>query len=65
MIREGKGYSIEALAVLSGADASIIRAIETGDFDYCISTVYDLAAAPNVDLRQILVDLLSGGSINP
>jgi len=55
-IPEGKGYSIEALAVLSGVDASIIRAMETGDFDYRISIVYDLAATLNVDFRQILVD---------
>ena len=55
-IREEKGYSIEALAMLSGVDTSIIYAMEAGDFDYLISTAYDLAATLNVDFRQILVD---------
>ena len=60
-IRERKGYSIEALAVLSGVDEETIRAMETGDFNYYITTVYDLAATLNVDFRQILIDPMAYG----
>jgi len=62
-IREEKGYSIEALAVLSGVDEESIRAMETGDFNYYINTVYDLAATLNVDFRQILVDPYEYGGL--
>ncbi len=55
-IRLQKGYSVETLAVLSGVDAEIIAAMEDGNFDYYISTVYALAATLNVDFRQILID---------
>jgi transcriptional regulator with XRE-family HTH domain len=55
-IRTAKGYTVQALAVLSGVDEAIITAIEGGNFDFPISTIYELAAALNVDFRQILVD---------
>jgi transcriptional regulator with XRE-family HTH domain len=56
MIREGKGFSVAALAVLSNVDDAIIDAIEEGDFDFPVSIVFELADALNVDFRQILVD---------
>lgn len=56
LIRHQKNFSIEALAVLSGVEAEIITAMEAGNFDFQISSVYELAAALNVDFRQILVD---------
>jgi len=56
LLRNQKGFSIEALAVLSGVAAETIAAMEAGNFDFQISSVYELAAALNVDFRQILVD---------
>jgi len=55
-IRNAKGFSIEALSVLSGIDEDAIRSMETGNFDVLPNMVYELAAALNVDIRQILVD---------
>jgi transcriptional regulator with XRE-family HTH domain len=55
-IRTAKGYSVEALAVLSGVDEATIFAIEEGDFDFPVSVIFELAAALNVDFRQILID---------
>lgn len=55
-LRNQKSFSIEALAVLSGVDAETIVEMESGNFDFYISSVYELAAALNVDFRQILVD---------
>ncbi len=56
VIRIGKRYSIETLAVLFDANEATIIAIEEGDFDFPMSTIFKLAAAINVDFRQILVD---------
>jgi transcriptional regulator with XRE-family HTH domain len=56
LIRTQKGYSIEALSVLSGIDAALIEQMEAGNFDFYISTVFNLADTLNVDFRQILVD---------
>ncbi len=55
-IRKHKGFSIEALSVLSGVDAQHINEMEAGNFDFYISSVYEIAAALNVDFREILVD---------
>lgn len=55
-IRNAKGFSIEALAVLSSVDEDTIRAMEAGNFDFPPNMVYELAAALNVDIRQILID---------
>ena len=61
-IRIVKQFSLEALAVLSGVDAALIKAIEGGDFDVLPEVVYELAAALNVDFREILVDMTTDGS---
>jgi len=61
VIREHKNYSVEALAVLSGVNPEMIIAMEAGNFDFQISSVYELAAALNVDFRQILVDSMAYG----
>jgi transcriptional regulator with XRE-family HTH domain len=55
-LRKDKGFSIEALAVLSGVEPEAIIAIESGHFDFPMSTILNLAATLNVDFRQILVD---------
>ena len=55
-IREQKGYSIATLAVLSGIDEETIQAMESGNFNFYISTIYELATTLNVDFREILVD---------
>lgn len=55
LIREQKGYSIEALAILSGINEQTICNMESGDFNYYISTAVQLAATLKVDFRQILV----------
>jgi len=55
-IRNAKGFSIEALSVLSCVDEDAIRAMETGNFDFPPNMVYELAAALNVDIRQVLID---------
>lgn len=62
-LRERKGFSIAALAVLSGVDEAVIAACEHGDFDFPVSLVFELAAALNVDFRQILIDPAAYGSI--
>ena len=62
-IRIAKGYSIGTLAVLSGVDEATIIAIEGGDFDFPISVIFELAAALNVDFRQILIDPTTYGSV--
>ncbi|GAC1314278.1 MAG: hypothetical protein NVSMB24_38730 [Mucilaginibacter sp.] len=55
-IRNAKGFSVETLAILSQVDEDAIRAMEAGEFDVLPGIVYELAAALNVDIRQILVD---------
>ena len=55
-VRISKGFSVEALAVLSQVDEDAIRAMEAGNFDFPPNMVYELAAALNVDIRQILID---------
>ena len=55
-IREQKGYSIATLAVLSGIDEETIQAMESGNFNFYISTIYELATTLNVVIREILVD---------
>ena len=55
-LREDKGFSIAALAVLSGVDEALIVACEQGEFDFPVSLIFELAAALNVDFRQILID---------
>jgi transcriptional regulator with XRE-family HTH domain len=52
-----KGYTVTALASLSGVDELVIHALEDGDFGYPPRTIYELAACLNVDIREILVDL--------
>jgi predicted transcriptional regulator len=56
-IRNTKGFSIQALAVLSQVDEEIITAMENGDFDFPVNVVFELAATLNVDIREILVDM--------
>ncbi|HEY4196184.1 MAG TPA: helix-turn-helix transcriptional regulator [Mucilaginibacter sp.] len=63
MIREDKGFSVAALAVLSNVDEVIINAIEEGDFDFPVSIIFELAAALNVDFMQILVDPTVYGAV--
>lgn len=55
-IRISKRFSIEALAVLSGVDASIIEAMESGYFDFKVNTMMELANTLNVHITEILVD---------
>jgi transcriptional regulator with XRE-family HTH domain len=55
-IRTQKGWSVEALAILSGVDEETIRTIESGSGDFYLSSVYQIAAQLNVDFRHILVD---------
>lgn len=55
-IRNAKGFTIDTLAVLSGVDVAMINACESGDFDFPLSVIFELAAALNIDFRQILVD---------
>jgi transcriptional regulator with XRE-family HTH domain len=56
-IRKAKGFSIPALAILSQVDQAVIKGIEAGNFDDVMpDDVFELAAALNVDLREILVD---------
>jgi ribosome-binding protein aMBF1 (putative translation factor) len=55
-IRNGKGFSLETLAILSQVDAAVIGEMEAGNFDFPMDTIYELAAALNVDLREIMVD---------
>jgi transcriptional regulator with XRE-family HTH domain len=56
IIRIDKGFSIEALAVLSQLDENAIVEMERGNFEFPVSAVYDIAAVLNVDFRKILVD---------
>lgn len=60
-LRIQKNLSIKALAILSGVDAEIIVEMEAGNFDFYISSIYELAATLNVDFRQILVDPMTFG----
>lgn len=55
-IRTDKGWSVEALAVLSRLDAELIEGIECGNVDYYIRDIFSLAAALNVDFRRVMVD---------
>jgi transcriptional regulator with XRE-family HTH domain len=55
-IRTDKGWSIEALAILSQLDADLIAGIECGNVDYFVNDIFALAAALNVDFRRIMVD---------
>ncbi|HZY39392.1 MAG TPA: helix-turn-helix transcriptional regulator [Mucilaginibacter sp.] len=55
-IRTEKNMSVPALSVLSKVDESTIDTMEAGVFDFPISTLFELAAALNVDFREILVD---------
>jgi transcriptional regulator with XRE-family HTH domain len=55
-IRVEKNISVAALAVLSGVDHEIIEAMEEGHFDFSMDILFDLAAALNVDFREILLD---------
>lgn len=55
-IRTDKGWSVEALAVLSQLDADLVAGIECGNVDYYIRDIFALAAALNVDFRRIMVD---------
>lgn len=55
-IRNDKGWSVEALAVLSQVDADLIVGIECGNVDYFVNDIFALAAALNVDFRRIMVD---------
>ena len=56
MIRTDKGFSIEALAVLSQVDEDTIIKMEEGNFEFPVSAVYDIATVLNFDFRKILVD---------
>jgi transcriptional regulator with XRE-family HTH domain len=62
-IRMDKNFSLEALSILSGVGAAVIEAMEAGDFDIPPRMVYELAAALNVDFREILVDLTADGGL--
>jgi len=55
-IRTEKNMSVPVLSVLSKVDESTIDAMEAGRFDFPISSLFELAAALNVDFREILVD---------
>ena len=55
-IRTDKGWSVEALAVLSRLDAELIEGIECGNMNYYIADIFTLAATLNVDFRRIMVD---------
>lgn len=55
-IRDAKGFSIPTLSVLSQVDEATIITMEAGYFDFPIEVVFELAAALNVDFREILVD---------
>jgi hypothetical protein len=41
---------------LSQVDAAVIGEMEAGNFDFPMDTIYELAAALNVDIREIMVD---------
>lgn len=56
-IRQLRGYSIEALAVLSGVPEDEIRNIEDGLDDFDIMVLANIACQLNVDFRCILIDL--------
>lgn len=58
-IRTDKGWSVEALAVLSQLDAELIAGIECGNVDYFVNDIFALATALNVDFRRIMVDNLT------
>ena len=55
-IRTDKGWSVEALAVLSQLDADLIAGIERGNVDYFVNDIFALAAALNIDFRRIMAD---------
>jgi transcriptional regulator with XRE-family HTH domain len=55
-IRTGKGWSVEALAILTQLDSDLIAGIECGNIDYFVNDIFALAAALNVDFRRIMVD---------
>jgi len=55
-IRIEKGWSVEALAVLSGVSAELICGIEAGKVNYWVSDIFSIAATLNVDFRRIMVD---------
>jgi transcriptional regulator with XRE-family HTH domain len=55
-LRKLKGYSLAALAVLSGVPEAKITGCEDGEFDVPPEVVFELAAALNVDIREFMVD---------
>ena len=54
--RNAKGISLDTLAILSQVDVAVIGEMEAGNFDFPMDTIYELAAALNVDIREIMVD---------
>jgi len=59
-IRNTKGMSIPVLALLSGVDEEIIESMENGNFDVLPDVLFELAAALNVEFKEILVDRSPG-----
>lgn len=56
-LRQERGYSVEALAILSGVSECEIRVIEEGCEDFDVVILLALARELNVDFRCILIDL--------
>lgn len=56
-VRQDKGYSVEALAILSGVCEAKIRMIEDGLEDFDLSVLMRLACELNVDFRCLLLDV--------
>ena len=55
-IRNAKGFSLETLSALAQVDAAVIDEMEAGNFDFPMDAIYELSAALNVDIREIMVD---------
>ena len=55
-IRTAKSLSVETLPLSSGVYEALISSIESGDADFQVKVIFDLAAALNVDFREIMVN---------
>jgi transcriptional regulator with XRE-family HTH domain len=54
-LRIDKGFSVEALAVLSGVDEEVISGFEAGNFDFPVRFLFELAETLNVEMSEIFV----------
>jgi transcriptional regulator with XRE-family HTH domain len=54
-LRIRKGFSLEALAILSGVDEDVISGFEAGNFDFPVRFLFELADTLNVEMSEIFV----------